>query len=208
MTERKNHWDKVYASTSPLEVSWYQQDPALSLKLIRDAGLESGDSVIDVGGGASTLVDSLLDAGHTALTVLDVSASALAHARQRLGEKASAVEWIEADVTAFDPPGRFELWHDRAVYHFLTGKKDRQCYVASMERALRSGGRAIIMTFAIGGPEKCSGLDIVQYDEPKLLGELGPNFELCATGHEVHVTPAGGEQKFAWFLLRYTAGQR
>ncbi len=159
--------------------------------------------LIDIGGGASTLVDALFDAGYTAITVLDVSASALAHARERLGDRAEQVEWYEADVTVFDPPHRFQLWHDRAVFHFLTDKADRTGYVETLKNTLQAGGHAIIMTFAIGGPKKCSGLEIVQYDAEKLCSELGPGFDLLDTGLDVHITPAGGEQKFAWFRFVY-----
>ena len=206
MGDRKTHWEKVYAGKSPQAVSWYQADPVLSLKLIEEAGLDKDDAVIDVGGGASTLVDALLNANHTDITVLDVSAHALRHAQDRLGKRATAVKWIEADVTDFVPPRRYRLWHDRAVFHFLTDAGDRQRYVASLKRALEPGGRVIMQTFAIGGPEKCSGLDIVQYDAGKLLAELGPAFELRQSGHETHVTPGGGEQAFAWFTLRFEQG--
>jgi SAM-dependent methyltransferase len=208
MSDRKSHWDGVYAGKSPLEVSWYQQNPTLSLKLIRDTGLEKEAPLIDVGGGASVLVDVLLDVGHTSLTVLDISAGALAHAQRRLGDKAHLVEWIETDVTAFDPPRLYRLWHDRAVFHFLTDVADQVRYVETLKRSLQPGGHAIIMTFAVGGPKKCSGLDIVQYDSEKLLGVLGSGFELLETGHETHLTPGGGQQKFAWFHLVSVTGER
>ena len=201
MSDRKNHWEKVYRNKSPLEVSWFQENPALSLQLIGDARLALDAPVIDVGGGASILVDKLCDAGYTNIAVLDVSASALAHARERLAGRANAVHWYEADVTRFKPPQRFALWHDRAVFHFLTDKTDRDSYVSVLKQALRPGGHVIIMAFAIDGPAKCSGLDIVQYDEDKLKAALGPGFELAETGFETHKTPAGGQQKFAYFHL-------
>lgn len=199
MTDRKTHWEDVYLTKPVTRVSWYQPEPALSLRLIRETGLDKTSPLIDVGGGASTLVDALNAQGYTSITVLDVSASALGHARERLGSRAGEVEWYEADITAFEPLHRFQAWHDRAVFHFLTEKEDRQRYVETLKKSLSPGGHLIMMAFAIGGPEKCSGLDIVQYDAEKMCLELGPDFDLIDTGLELHLTPAGGEQKFAWF---------
>jgi SAM-dependent methyltransferase len=201
MSERKEHWEAVYRNKSPLEVSWYQREPTLSLSLITGVSIPPDAPLIDIGGGASTLVDKLSDAGFTNISVLDVSGAALAHAKQRLAHKAGEVHWYEEDVTCFEPPHRFLLWHDRAVFHFLTRSEDRKKYVRVLERSLVPGGHIIIMTFAIGGPEKCSGLDIVQYDADKLTAELGAGFELLETGHEVHLTPAGNQQKFVYFRL-------
>jgi len=202
MTERKTHWEKVYANNSPLRVSWYQKEPVLSLQLIRNTQIALDAAIIDVGGGASILVDRLCDAMYTNIGVLDVSARALAHAKERLADKACGMEWYEEDVTEFNPPRRFSLWHDRAVFHFLTSQTDRVRYIDVLKRALEPGGHLIIMAFAIGGPKKCSGLDIVQYDADKLMAELGQGFELLETGHEVHATPSGNEQKFAYFRLQ------
>ncbi len=199
MTDRKNHWEKVYRDKSPLEVSWFQQNPALSLRLIEKTRIALDAPIIDVGGGASLLVDRLCEAGYTDTGVLDVSASALAHAKDRLADKACAVNWYEADVTSFRPPKQFALWHDRAVFHFLTSEADRDSYVGVLKKALEPGGHLIIMAFAIDGPVKCSGLDIVQYDADKMKTTLGPGFELVETGHEKHITPAGKQQKFAYF---------
>lgn len=204
MSERKNHWEKVYRDKSPIAVSWYQREPGLSLSLIARAELPLDAPIIDVGGGASTLVDSLCDAGYTDVSVLDVSASALAHSKNRLAQKGNMVHWYEEDVTCFKPPRRFALWHDRAVFHFLTSRSDRANYIAVLKRALKPGGHLVMLTFAIDGPVKCSGLDIVQYDADKLSAELGPDFELVETGHEVHITPAGNQQKFAYFRYLYT----
>lgn len=206
MTDRKTHWENVYTNKPETEVSWYQPKPDLSLRLIRDTGLDKDSPLVDVGGGASTLVDALCEQAYTAITVLDVSASALTLARMRLGDRAVGVQWIETDITAFEPSRRYQLWHDRAVFHFLTDNKDRARYVEAMQKTLLPGGHVIIMTFAIGGPKKCSGLDIVQYDAEKLQMELGNSFKLLESGYEVHKTPAGGEQKFAWFRLRYMPG--
>ena len=206
MTDRKTHWENVYTNKSPLQVSWYQEEPALSLLLIRNTHLALDAAMIDVGGGASTLVDRLCEEAYTNVAVLDVSSSALAHAKARLAEKAQAVEWFEEDVTCFSPPHRFSLWHDRAVFHFLTAKSDRDKYISVLKQALEPDGHLIIMAFAIDGPVKCSGLDIVQYDVNKLMEELGQGFELVETGYEVHLTPAGGEQKFAYFHFKRTTG--
>ena len=189
-----------------MQVSWYQEDPALSLQLIRNTQLALDAALIDVGGGASTLVDRLCGEAYTNVAVLDVSSSALAHARARLAEKANAVEWYEEDVTCFSPPHRFSLWHDRAVFHFLTTKSDRDKYINVLKQALEPNGHLIIMAFAIDGPVKCSGLDIVQYDANKLMAELGQGFELLETGHEGHITPSGGEQKFVYFHFKRVTG--
>ena len=206
MIDRKTHWENVYANKSPLRVSWYQKAPVLSLQLIQNTRFALDAAIIDVGGGASELVDKLCEEGYTNVAVLDVSANALAHAKSRLAEKANAVEWFEEDVTCFSPPHRFSLWHDRAVFHFLTAKSDRDKYISVLKQALEPDGQVIIMAFAIGGPVKCSGLDIVQYDEKKLMAELGQGFELVETGHEVHITPSGMEQKFAYFHFKRVTG--
>jgi SAM-dependent methyltransferase len=205
MHSRKQHWEEVYRDKSPLEVSWYQTEPRTSLELIAHSGIGRDEPLIDVGGGASLLVDCLQATNHTRITVLDISGRALTHARQRLGARAAEVEWVEADVTQFTPTHRFALWHDRAVFHFLTEAADRQGYVESLKRALRPDGQVIIAAFAIGGPSRCSNLDIVQYDADKLLRELGPDFRLEEQRTEIHRTPAGKEQQFAFFRLRRRA---
>ena len=205
VSEKKAHWEKVYNSKSPLEVSWYQTRPTLSMRLIRHTQIAHDEPVIDVGGGASTLVDHLLDTGFSNISVLDISASALTQARKRLGDRSAEVNWYNEDIVGFNPPNRFTLWHDRAVFHFLTNQDERDKYVDVLKRSVKADGHVIMMTFALGGPQKCSGLDIVQYDADKLMTELGPGFELCESGHEVHVTPAGSEQQFAWFRLTRTA---
>jgi cyclopropane fatty-acyl-phospholipid synthase-like methyltransferase len=207
MTDRKNHWEKVYRDKSPLDVSWYQQEPALSLRLIADTGIAQDAPIIDVGGGASLLVDRLCEQGFADIAVLDVSASALAHIKDRLSAEASEVQWYESDVTTFKPPKRFALWHDRAVFHFLTSREDRKRYVSVLEQALEPDGHLVIMTFAIDGPAKCSGLDIVQYDVEKMESVLGTGFELVEAGHETHITPTGNQQKFAWFRFTRAPGQ-
>ena len=199
---RKQHWETVYSTKSPLEVSWYQTEPRLSLQLIAASGAAKGAPIIDVGGGASVLVDRLLDAGYTRLSVLDISGQALAHARRRLGTRAGQVEWLEADITTFDPPRSFQVWHDRAVFHFLTDPEDRRKYVTALQRGLQIGGQLVIAAFAIGGPLKCSGLDIVQYDAAKMVAELGPGFRLLEEQGERHATPSGKEQLFGYFRFQ------
>jgi ubiquinone/menaquinone biosynthesis C-methylase UbiE len=183
-------------------VSWYQRRPDVSLALIEAAGIHKDAGVIDVGGGASVLVDFLLDAGYSRLAVLDLAGAALKLARKRLAARANQVEWFEAGVMTFQPPHRFALWHDRAVFHFLTEKADRQKYVQSLERALLPDGHAIIATLALEGPPKCSGLDVMRHDEKSIAAELGASFRLLETRDETHVTPWETEQKFAYFRFQ------
>ncbi len=205
VTDRKDHWERIYRERASRDLSWYQQEPRLSLDLMRAAGVSADDPVIDVGGGASVLVDFLLEAGFTRPAVLDISAHALAEARRRLGDAAAAVEWFEADITAFVPPHPYALWHDRAVFHFLTDESDRRRYVETLNAALPPGGHLVVAAFAVGGPERCSGLEIVQYDAEKMMSALGGGFELRQVRDEVHVTPAKAQQKFSYFLFARTA---
>ena len=200
---RQQHWEAAYQADGPTDVSWYQPRPELSLALIAATGVAKEASIIDVGGGASTLVDGLLDAGYSSLAVLDLSGIALAHARSRLGERAAAVEWFHADVTSFQPPRRFAVWHDRAVFHFLTDPADRRSYVSTLLRALQPGGHVIISTFAPDGPPKCSGLDVVRYDEASITAELGPVLALRESRRETHRTPWQTEQRFIYFRLQH-----
>jgi SAM-dependent methyltransferase len=199
---RKTHWEKVYRDKPVDQVSWFQTEPRISLALIAAAGLGKQDRIIDIGGGASVLVDFLLQQGYRRPAVLDISAAALAHARVRLGARAGEVDWLEADITEFAPAREFALWHDRAVFHFLTQAADRVKYRQALEAALLPRGQVIIATFAKGGPEKCSGLDIVQYDAASLCAELGDGFELLETREELHRTPRAADQKFIYFRLR------
>ena len=197
--EPKAHWENIYQQKKPSEVSWFQAEPTVSLDLIADCRLDQDDPIIDVGGGASVLVDHLLKQGHTNLAVLDISGAALAVSRKRLGANAEDVTWIESDVTSYSPESEFALWHDRAVFHFLTNAEDRRRYVKTLKNALRFGGHLILASFAIGGPEKCSGLAIVQYDARKLESELGPGFKFVEERAEKHITPAKRVQEFAYF---------
>lgn len=200
--DRREHWQNVYTQRSPLEVSWYQREPTTSLNLIEAAGATPESSVIDVGGGASTLVDHLLGRGYTDLTVLDLAGSALATAAERLGEHGEVVDWLEADVTAWQPARTFDLWHDRAVFHFLVDPTDRARYRAAAEAALPTGAHLIIATFAPEGPEKCSGLPVARYDAPSLATELGEGFHRLESRHEIHQTPGGAEQAFGFHLFQ------
>lgn len=167
--------------------------------MISRATIAADTPLIDVGGGASLLVDFLLEEGYQDLTVLDVSSVALHKARLRLGEKASQVEWIEQDITSFEAGRKYGLWHDRALFHFLTGKEERRKYMQALRKALRRGGQAIISGFAIGGPKRCSGLDIVQHDAAKLGRELGNEFTLLEQEQMRHLTPANKEQLFGFY---------
>lgn len=195
----KTYWENVYSEKSAQEVSWYQSTPATSLQLIENAGLGKPQALIDVGGGTSTLVDGLLAKGHTDISVLDIAGAALALARARLGVRASGVHWIESDITQFHPERQYALWHDRAVFHFLTTAESRRHYVEALMQGLQPGGTLIMAAFAIGGPLRCSGLDVVQYDAEKLGAELGPPFHLLETVTEQHLTPAGKTQSFNYF---------
>ncbi len=199
MSENKDHWEKVYREKSPLAVSWYQREPHLSLALIDRTAVSLDAPVIDIGGGASTLVDRLCERGYTNVSVLDLSAAALAHSKHRLAQAGARVHWYEEDVIRFRPPERYALWHDRAVFHFLTSRADREAYVGVLKQALEPGGHLVMLTFALDGPARCSGLDIVQYDAEKLSAELGAEFVLLETGREAHLTPSGNQQNFAYF---------
>jgi SAM-dependent methyltransferase len=201
--DSKAHWNAVYASKAPTELSWYQPQPARSLELLEQLGIRPDSAIIDVGGGASTLVDALLDRGANNVTVLDISLAALEHARARLGARASTVTWIESDVTNAElPEGAYDVWHDRAVFHFLTNADDRRRYAEVAARALRSGGAAIIATFAPNGPTRCSGLDVVRYDSESLARTLGHEFSLDRSLDELHHTPGGVTQAFTYTVLR------
>ena len=200
---RQEYWNQVYQTKGSQDVSWHQRRPDLSLALIAASGVGKDAGIIDVGGGASTLVDFLLDDGYSQLAVLDLSGVALSHSRTRLGARADRVEWFEADVTSFQPPHRFDLWHDRAVFHFLTAAEDRRGYVATLRRTLQPGGTVVLSTFALDGPPKCSGLDVVHYDEPSILAELGAEFQLQEVRRETHVTPWQSEQRFMYFRFQW-----
>lgn len=198
---KKEHWENVYKNKAATEVSWYQPEPTLSLDLINKYAPHPDARIIDVGGGASTLCDYLLQYGYQHITVLDLSANAIAQARQRLGDKSALVHWQEEDVTHFVSDETYDLWHDRAVFHFLTNKSDRKKYRQILQASVAVGGHVIMAAFALGGPSKCSGLDIVQYDAQKLKTELGEKFSLIEQTSENHLTPAGQEQAFGYYVF-------
>ena len=201
----KQHWDQVYSTRSAEAVSWFQPHAEYSLRLIRAGGMGPQARVIDVGGGASTLVDDLLANGFAAPTVLDLSATALAAARLRLGAAAAGVTWIEADVTTALgtlPHHGFDVWHDRAVFHFLTGAAERAAYVRTVLHAVKPGGLVIVATFAEDGPQQCSGLPVMRYRPNDLHAEFGTPFELIGHEPETHHTPGGTAQQFVWCYCR------
>jgi len=196
------HWDNAYASKGEAGVSWFEDVPAISLELLRQAGAGPASSVIDIGGGASRLVDALLREGIGRITVLDISPAALDAAKARLGASAGDIEWIAADVTEWKPEHRYDIWHDRAAFHFLIEADARAAYVERLRAALKPGGHAIIATFALDGPERCSGLPVMRYDPAGLAEILGPSFELVDQRRYTHTTPWGSPQSFQFSLLR------
>ena len=208
-TDSKAHWEAVYQSRSPTELSWYQPQPTRSLELLEQLGMTPSTAIIDVGGGASKLVDALLDRGVARIAVLDISRAALEHAKVRLGARAASVEWIEADITRVDlgTEARYDVWHDRAVFHFLTNRDDRRRYVSAARRALGPGGIALIATFSLQGPSRCSGLDVVRYDSELLAREFGSEFSVERSVDELHHTPSGVEQAFTYTVLRREHGR-
>lgn len=202
MADRTSHWEGVYAARGAHEVSWYQARPDTSLRLIDQLGIGPGDAVIDVGGGAANLVDHLLGRGFADVTVLDISAAALEGVKARLGERSNRVHWLVGDITRLRPPGPYRLWHDRAVFHFLTDAADRRAYVAALSAAVPAGGWLIMATFAEDGPERCSNLPVCRYSPGQLAATLGSGFVLVDALRETHVTPAQGEQKFIYACFR------
>lgn len=206
MTTRLEHWEQVYRTRAPDQVSWYQPEARISLNLIRRVAADRDAAIIDVGGGASTLVDGLLDSGYRDITVLDIASEALAVTRARLGERAGDVRWIDDDIVTADlPAAAYDVWHDRAVFHFLTDAADRARYMDQVKHALRPGGHLIMATFALDGPPRCSGLGVVRYSAESLGVELGNGFELLDSVREEHHTPSGAIQRFQYSLLRMRA---
>jgi SAM-dependent methyltransferase len=203
MTNDCQHWEGAYQGKPADQVSWYRARLEVSLELLVAAGLSPSSRVIDIGGGASTLVDDLLNFGVRALTVVDLSPASLDIARRRLGPRAEHVNWLAADITTLElAEASFDLWHDRAALHFLTAPEAAQAYVRSATRALASGGHAVIGCFAADGPEKCSGLPVVRRDPDDIAALFGAAFTLVDSRREVHSTPARVQQRFAYALLR------
>ncbi len=195
----QEHWNKAYSSESHEGLSWYQSEPTLSLRLIEECGVDPGASITDVGGGASLLVDHLLNRGFKSVVVLDISDEAIRKTKIRLGASASKVQWCVGNVTDFDPGPSIDLWHDRAVLHFLTSETDRTKYRRVLERSVSPHGNGVIATFALDGPERCSGLPVVRYGPKEMRSFLGPQFRLVETHRETHTTPGRTEQKFMYF---------
>jgi trans-aconitate methyltransferase len=199
---RQAHWEELYTTSDETQVSWFQDNPALSLALIELAKPDKDAAIIDIGAGASRLVDALLERGFRRVTVLDISAAALDLAALRLGRRASEVGWIAADVTEWQPSRRFDIWHDRAAFHFLVDAEDRAAYIARLKAALVPGGHAIIATFAADGPDTCSGLPVHRYDAAGLAKELGEGFTLVDTRQHDHATPSNSNQRFQFSIFR------
>ena len=199
----KPHWENVYETKSAHEVSWYRPRLDVSLQLIDSVLTDPGSAIIDIGGGESTLVDDLIRSGRSDVTVLDISQAALDATKARLGTSADSVSWISADITTVDLGfGRYDLWHDRAVFHFLTRPEDRDAYIQRVRQAVKPQGYIVVATFGPDGPLKCSGLDIMRYDSNSLVVAFGDGFDLLDTTTEIHKTPWDSEQEFVYCLMR------
>ena len=196
------HWETVYRNQPVETASWFQVTPEVSLRLIDQATLEKDAAIIDVGGGASKLVDHLLLRGFRDVSVLDISASALRISKARLNNPLRGVHWIECDLQHFEPERRYDLWHDRALFHFMTGERQRAAYRRILDKAVAPGGHVIIATFAIDGPEQCSGLPVRRYDADRVRAEFGDGYQLESEQPESHLTPGGKVQEFTYFRLR------
>lgn len=198
----RQHWEEVYTRKGPAEVSWTQRSLEPSLQRIRAANLRSDAAIVDVGGGFSPLAGALVGLGFNGITVLDLAQAALDAAKSELGERARAVRFVQADVTQWRPDRAFDLWHDRAVFHFLTDPADRARYRAALDQGLKRGGRLVLATFAPDGPERCSGLPVQRWSPEGLAAELGPGFEPLESAREEHQTPWGSVQPFTWTSFR------
>lgn len=202
MVVSRRHWEGVYRDKAADQVSWFQPSAASSYRLITEAA-EPGARIIDVGAGASVLVDQLLDAGYRNVTVLDLAEAALDVSRARLGSRGDAVQWIAADITEAElPTAYYDVWHDRAVFHFLTDPADRARYVAQVLKSVKPGGRVIVAAFGPGGPLQCSGLDVMRYAPQTLHAEFGAPFQLLGHETEIHHTPGGHDQEFVYCYCR------
>jgi SAM-dependent methyltransferase len=200
----QEHWDRIYRTKAPDQVSWYSPHLSASLELIERASGSRAAQIIDIGGGESTLVDDLIAQGYQDITVLDISQTAIDANKKRLGRKAERVHWLAADVTKIKlEPACLDVWPDRAVFHFLTGSKKRAAYVRQVGQALRPGGHVIIGTFGPEGPARCSGLDVVRYDAASLHDEFGKRFRLVESTKQLHHTPFGTTQQFLYFYCRF-----
>jgi ubiquinone/menaquinone biosynthesis C-methylase UbiE len=200
---RRVQWERIYSGKGEAQVSWFQESPTPSLELIRRVGARPPSAIVDIGGGESRLVDSLLASGFENVTVLDISPKALAVARARLGDRGSEVKWIVADVTEWRPAELYDVWHDRAAFHFLTRQSQLAAYIRRLKAALRRGGHAIIGAFALDGPESCSGLPVTRYSAKSLSALLGSEFVLIDSRRHEHKTPSGTVQPFQFSTFRF-----
>jgi SAM-dependent methyltransferase len=202
--DRAGHWETVHERVGPRGGSWHQEEPLVSIELIRALGVAKDTPIIDVGGGSSRLVDGLIQRGFSDISVLDVSARALQLSRARLGEAASRVQWVREDLLEWQPPHAYGLWHDRAVFHFLVEPEQRERYKNVLRSTLSPGGLVILATFAPDGPERCSGLPVARYDAEGIVDVLGENFTCLCSRREDHLTPAGATQPFTWVAAKGT----
>ncbi len=200
--DRKSHWENIYKQKELYEVSWYQPVPQTSLDFIEDLNINTSSNIIDIGGGDSFLVDSLINKGYQNLTVLDISQAAIERAKIRLGEKASRVKWIVSDITQFQPKEEYDLWHDRAAFHFLTSEIETEKYLEVARRSIKINGKLIISTFSDQGPTKCSGIEIHQYSREQLVRRFTPDFEKLTCINLNHITPTGSNQNFTFCSFR------
>ena len=200
---KREHWEEIYRRKGSEEVSWYRPHLDRSLRFVEEAGLPPTATILDVGGGASTFVDDLLDRGFCNVTVLDLSASAIAEARHRLGPRAATVTWLLGDVTEMKlPEHQFDFWHDRAVFHFLTEPAARDRYVAAVRHALKPNGHIVVATFGVSAPDHCSGLPVVRYSAEGIHDQFGSTFRKVGSDSEIHHTPWGREQEFVYCYCR------
>ena len=203
MSLKKDHWENIYKTKTHNQVGWYQKSPTISLELLSKINAHPLQSVIDVGCGASGLVDNLITQGYKDITLIDLSEEALSSIKARLADNKDIPKYLCGDITQIKFNRHFDIWHDRAVFHFLTDSHDRKNYISNLEQNLSKTGHAIIGTFSLNGPTTCSGLDIVQYDEAKMKLELGNNLELLNSVTNIHIVPGGAEQEYTYFIIKH-----
>ena len=204
MSKSKEHWEKIYKTKNHKQVGWYQESPNISIGLLSQINAQPTQSIIDVGCGASVLVDKLVQQGYKNITLLDLSEEALSSIKTRLADKGNIPHYLSEDITKnIEFNNAFDIWHDRAVFHFLTNAKDREAYMANLNQSLSPSGHAIISTFSLNGPSECSGLDVVQYDEKKINCELPENIELLESIVSTHIMPSGTEQEYMYFIIKH-----
>jgi SAM-dependent methyltransferase len=204
MTAREDHWEAIYSTTGVTTLSWYEREPTCSLQFIERTGTPPSAAVVDIGAGTSTLVDRLLDYGFTKVSVLDISERALTEVRRRLGERAARVTFIQHDVLTWQPDRRYDIWHDRAVFHFLTDSADQGSYVQLAGDTVSTRGWLLLATFALDGPTRCSGLPVSRYSAEEIGKTFSPAFGLVESQRELHLPPKGVAQPFTWVRLRHT----